>query len=74
VLYGLRYLEGRDDANTAELKRFVEHDLHYLDYRDTLAWYPEPAVWHPSSAGEVRGGGGALQARVGDPRNSAWCE
>jgi hypothetical protein len=39
VLYGLRYLEGRDDANTAELKRFVEHDLHYLDYRDTLAWY-----------------------------------
>jgi hypothetical protein len=37
VLYGLRYLEGRDDANTAELKRFVEHDLHYLDYRDTLA-------------------------------------
>jgi hypothetical protein len=36
VLYGLRYLEGRDDANTAELERFVEHDLHYLDYRDTL--------------------------------------
>jgi hypothetical protein len=31
ALYGLRYLEGRDDPDTRELKRFVEHDLHYED-------------------------------------------
>jgi hypothetical protein len=41
MLYGLRYLEGRDDADTRELKRFVEHELHYLDFRQTLAWYEE---------------------------------
>jgi hypothetical protein len=39
VLYGLRYLEGRDDADTRELKRFVEHELHYLDFLQTLFWY-----------------------------------
>ena len=39
MLYGLRYLEGRDDADTRELKRFVEHELHYLDFLQTLFWY-----------------------------------
>jgi hypothetical protein len=39
ALYGLHYLEGRDDPDTRELKRFVEHDLHYEDYNATLLWY-----------------------------------
>jgi hypothetical protein len=39
VLYGERYLEGRDDPDTLEFKRFVACELHYLDYRETLTWY-----------------------------------
>jgi hypothetical protein len=39
VLYGERYLEGRKDADTLEFKRFVEHELHYCDFRETLTWY-----------------------------------
>ena len=39
VLYGLRYLEGRRGPDIAELKRFVEHDLHFQDFAPTIAWY-----------------------------------
>ena len=42
MLYGLRYLEGiPEDADLRELKRYVEDELHFEDYKSATLFYTE---------------------------------